>query len=137
MQLKITTDYAIRALLYIAASETEPNSGEISEACAISRNLLINILQKLRKAGLVSADRGVKGGYTLVKKPDEISLYDIMSVMEESMFFNRCLESDHKCSRGAANNCAVRGYYENLQTTIHKSLSSMTLQRLLDGDVAV
>lgn len=136
MQLKITSDYAIRALLYIASSDHEPNSGEISEACGVSRNLLINILQRLRKSGLINTDRGVKGGYSLLRSPDEISIMDVLTVMEETMNLNRCLEPDHKCSRNATKTCAVRNYFGNLQTQLHESLSRMTLQRLIDGDTA-
>ena len=67
----------------------------------------------------------------LAKKPTEISLYEIINVLEATTKLNRCLEVGRYCSRFATENCPVRGFYCKLQEELEKSLKKMTIKRLL------
>ena len=138
MHINLTTDYAIRAMLYLASIERGANSAEIADATGVSRNLIINILRKLRGEGLVIAERGVSGGYRLAKPHHEISLMDIMNAMSETVCINRHVDPEaipkheqkwHHRHHGHH----MREYYQNLQSKIHASLSGMTLERILEG----
>lgn len=55
---------------------------ELAEAEAVPANYLVQILNELRNGGLVSSKRGKQGGYTLARSPDEISLKDIVNVVD-------------------------------------------------------
>ena len=138
MHINLTTDYAIRAMLYLASIERGANSAEIAEATGVSRNLIINILRKLRSEGLVIAERGVAGGYRLAKKHHEISLMDIMNAMAETVFIHRHIDAEEPPNHEKKwyhrhHSHHVRAYYQNLQSKIHASLSGMTLERILEG----
>ncbi len=85
MQISARTEYACIAVLDLAMSY---DSGEplqirkIAAAHDIPSGFLVQILLQLKTAGLVSSTRGAAGGYRLTRLPEEISLWDVMSVIE-------------------------------------------------------
>ncbi len=82
MQLKLTTDYAIRTIVYLATQSGITSVAEIGSKMGISENYLMKVLKALKDAGLVAGYQGKRGGYAISKKPEEISLWDIVEVME-------------------------------------------------------
>lgn len=58
---------------------------EISQSGKMPQKYLEQILSKLRKAGLIQSTRGPKGGYSLVKSPDDISILEILRVLEDDL----------------------------------------------------
>ena len=82
MQLKLTTDYAIRTVVYLATQSGITSVAEIGSKMGISENYLMKVLKALKDAGLVAGYQGKRGGYAISKKPEEISLWDIVEVME-------------------------------------------------------
>ncbi len=131
MRINMTSDYAIRCLVVLGAAEGEMSSAEIAEKIGVTRPQTMNILRQLRAAGFVNSSRGAEGGYWLAKPTSEISLLDILMVMEDSVYINYCLDPEHGCGRHAEGFCPVRKYYQGLQGMVHESLGSMTLEKLL------
>ena len=85
--VKVSTrgDYASRALLSLAlhAEESGPTSvRDIAERTGLPQPYLEQILLALKGAGIVRSKRGVGGGYVLARAPEQISLYDIMKVVD-------------------------------------------------------
>ena len=83
MQLKASTDYGLRAVLYLAHKENLCSSRDIAREMSIPRDYLIQLAQLLRNAGIVEARPGKHGGYRLAKEPSEITLLDVMSALDE------------------------------------------------------
>lgn len=85
MKISAKTEYACIAMLELAASY---GSGEpvrirsIADEHGIPSRFLVQILLQLKGAGFVTSTRGASGGYQLVKSPEEISLADVMQVIE-------------------------------------------------------
>lgn len=76
-------DYAVRAMLVLAATEGGPvKADDIAAAQAIPRHFLDNILGDLRRAGLVITQRGAEGGSRLARPAKEISLAQVMRAIE-------------------------------------------------------
>ncbi|MGI6497781.1 MAG: RrF2 family transcriptional regulator [Oscillospiraceae bacterium] len=134
MQLKITTDYAIRTILHLATTKRITSSAEVADAMGIPQKYLINTIGTIKRAGLVETYSGTHGGYALAKAPSDISLGDIIEVMEGTTKINRCLEEGHYCSRGAANDCPIRRVYAELQERIETYLKSISIDQLLSPD---
>lgn len=133
MQLRVTTDYAIRALIYLASGNDGANSSEISEAMGIPQTYLINMMQKMRKSGFIRTEAGVGGGYYLLHKPEEITLLDIFASRESTIKINRCLEEgESRCSRHAEQHCPVRCVYARFQACMETYFGSVTIQDLLN-----
>ena len=114
---------AFHSMTLIAAQEEKvPLSiREIAETLKISENHLSKVVQRLTKAGLIQPHRGPKGGVTLAKKPEKISLLDIYEEMEGELSTNRCLLKTRLCQPGncifgdllGSVNQQVREYFKN------------------------
>ena len=83
MQLKASTDYGLRAILYLASKKTTCSSRDIAQDMAVPRDYLIQIAQQLRNAGLISARPGKNGGYRLAKDPNDITLLEVIEALKE------------------------------------------------------
>ena len=131
MQLNVTTDYAIRIILYLAIKKEITTSKEIGAVMGIPKNYVLKITHKLVEAGIVERLVGAQGGFLLIRKSGEITLLEIIDIMEPTTRINRCLEADRYCSRYATENCPVRGFYCKLQEEMERSLQKMTIRKLL------
>lgn len=123
MQLNISSDYAIRAMLYLAVNPRRASAVEISEAMVIPLNTCKKNLHMLKKAGLVTPSPGINGGYVLSRNPDQITIFDILRAVGEKTDINRCLEPDSFCSRNAIDDCAVRKVYSAAQKALNEAFS--------------
>ena len=98
MRLTRQTNYAMRILMYCAANQDRLSRiPEIAAAYSVSELFLFKILQPLVENGLVETVRGRNGGVKLGKPADEISLFDVVRVTEESFAMAECFESDTEC----------------------------------------
>ena len=128
MQLNISSDYAIRAMLFLAISQSRANAAEISKAMNIPVNTCKRNLQYLKNAELVTPFPGVAGGYALAKRPDEIHLSDILQAVGEKLELNRCLEADCFCNRDAAKTCPVHKVYSQAQESLNAAFNTTLLE---------
>ena len=131
MQLNITTDYAIRTVLYLATVNRLASATEISNHIGISANYLHRVATMLKKAGIIDSRNGANGGFFLAKDAAHITLFDIIEIMESTMRLNRCLEPDHFCSRNAVATCPVRRALTQVQQAIETQLAQVTIASLL------
>ncbi len=131
MQLKISTDYAIRMVLYLAATREIVSSRELSDRLGIPQSIVFKIGRKFNDLRIISISAGVRGGFLLTKAPEDISLYDIICVFEPTIRISRCLEEDKYCSRFATENCPVRKAYCEIQESLERELKSVSISSLL------
>lgn len=131
VQLKTQTDYAIRILLYLAQADSSVVSKELSQSLGINETYLPKITQRLRQVGWVESTCGIRGGFHLLIKPEDISLLDVMRVMEDSIYINRCLEKDGYCSCDAIQICPVCQEYGTFQKGLEEYFASVALDTLL------
>lgn len=129
MQLQITTDYAIRTMLflYIRRDQNATSGEEIANAMNIPVTYIPKVVKKLKDADLIEAIIGVNGGYRILDMRGEVSLYDIIQAAEPEKI-NRCLENGHPCNRNAHGTCAVCTFYQIQQEEWDLALKSMTLR---------
>ena len=101
MRLTAFTDFALRALMRLADEpERVFSTNEIATEFGISRNHLIKVVRDLANSGFVSTQRGVGGGFTLARPPEQITLGQVV----------RALEKRHalvECFRGDGGSCAL------------------------------
>lgn len=131
MQLKLTTDYAVRTLMYLAGHGGTVPIAEIAEAMDIPEKYLNRLGLTLRDAGLIVTHRGQYGGYSLGRPPENIRLYDVVLLVEGTIALNRCLEEDGYCGRSAVNYCNVHRCYSVMQRKWENFLRGVTIASLL------
>jgi Rrf2 family protein len=85
MKLSVKVDYACRVLAQLArqhGTEGLAHIEELAESEAVPANYLVQILSELRNGGLIVSRRGKQGGYALARSPEQITLLDIIKVIE-------------------------------------------------------
>lgn len=129
--IRRNTEYAIRALVHLAACKGEVVSAkEIAEAQDIPIEFLQKILQRLGRAGLVVSHRGAAGGFSLARKPSEINLLEVITVMQGCPAVNKCFLGREACER--APTCKLKYNWLVLEQKISEFLADVTLQDLVD-----
>lgn len=132
MQLNITTDYAIRTVLYLAQKGKMCTSQEIATSMTIPYNYLSKILKQLKEMKLVNSIQGKNGGFILMIPPKDITLLQLIEGIDGTVKINRCLELDKYCNRNATEFCSVRKCYSYLQTRVDSILSKITIEDILE-----
>ncbi len=133
MQFNITSDYAIRTVLYLAQNRKRNCSAkEIEEVMCVPAGYLSKLTKSLRLSGIIETIQGANGGYRLAKKPENITLYDILSLTEKSLNINGCIDDAQCCSRDAAATCPVRCAFCEISNELNIKLKSITIKYLLD-----
>ncbi|MFZ5718189.1 MAG: RrF2 family transcriptional regulator [Pseudomonadota bacterium] len=91
MRLTLHTDYALRALIFLARADSQTaTAGEIAAAYGVSRNHLVKVLQGLRDQGHVETSRGRHGGVRLAVDPQQLRLGDVVRQTEPLIELVEC-----------------------------------------------
>jgi len=124
-------DYAIRVVRGLA-DENIKTTKTICENEQIPMPFAYKILKKLEIAGIISAHRGTNGGYRLAKKPDSVTLFDIVNTVDRNLFINECLRQGYTCPNNTdGKNCGVHREFCRLQSILIAALSEKTISDLI------
>lgn len=108
----------------------------VAQRQGISEHYLEQLMGTLRKAGYVKSLRGAQGGYTLTKDPSQITVGDIITIMEGPIAPVDCLLTDDVvntyCDR--AGECVTRGVWAKVRDSINNVLNSISLADLCRED---
>lgn len=86
-----TVEYALRAIVHLAYEAPESRTtAQIAEATKVPKDYLSKILQNLAKKGIVQTQRGVGGGVSLAKTPEELTILDVVSAVEPIQRIRHC-----------------------------------------------
>jgi Rrf2 family iron-sulfur cluster assembly transcriptional regulator len=132
MRLTTKGQYAVRAMVKLASyREGGPVSlKDISREEGISLAYLEQLFLKLRKGDIVRSVRGPGGGYVLARAAADISVGDVISVVEEPLNPVACLDDDvETCTR--ADNCITQNIWKGLGDKIKGFLNSISVEDLL------
>ncbi len=130
MQLTMTGDYAIRALVYMASNPTQKifQISDISKESNIPDNLLRKIIPLLTKAGFINTLRGAGGGVIFSKSAEEITPLEVVESIEGKIALNKCVTDKSFCSKSGW--CAVHCLWLEAQEKLKDVLSSRTIAQL-------
>lgn len=144
--MKITADeeYGLRILLTIAKlSYAEDSStknlatiSQIAEKEGITHDYAVIFLTKLKKIGLIESIRGKNGGYKLSKSPENISLYEVMNGLGNSIFDSDFCQ-DHKGIAGECthlSNCSIKPVWHTISNIMDSVFKKVTLEQLLNKE---
>lgn len=138
MKLSTRAHYGLRAIVTIAklSNGSQPVSVmDIAKAENISDTYLEQLVLKLRCAGLLKSYRGARGGYTLVKSPDEITVGEVMTAAGEKLIFTDCT-SRKGCSRARKRGgiCPSGYFWTKLNLTVQKLADETTVGELIRAE---
>jgi Rrf2 family protein len=131
LRVSARTDYAIRALIEMAASGEPITAPRISDAQAIPVKFLLNILADLRRAGLVRSQRGRSAGFVLAPLPAAVTLADIIRVIEGDLSRVNQMTPEQIAYPGAAE--PLRDVWLAVRSSLSAVLGSVTLADVSQG----
>ena len=134
LKLSKKTEYAFIAVKHMAqkSGETAATAREIAHKYDIPYEFISKVLQKLSKKKLIDSFQGVKGGYSLSKKPEDIALLDIIVAMEPHYRLTQCMKNDggyHDCDRWDC--CQIRDPLAKVQIEIDKLFQNTKISHIL------
>ncbi|MGH0035955.1 MAG: SUF system Fe-S cluster assembly regulator [Myxococcota bacterium] len=140
-RLSKLTDYGIVILAHLAhlhreeeaAGEAQAhNARELAEATSLPVPVVSKVLKSLARHGVLEGLRGSKGGYRLPRRPEEISVADMVAALEGPVAMTECAASATLCEH--EHSCAVKGPWQVINRVVQGALEGVTLADLIDPE---
>lgn len=134
MKLTRGGEYGIRGVLYLA----QQDNGKVNMLSAIAKaqdvppRFLAKIFQALAKAGIVKSHRGAKGGFSLGRPAEEVTIKDVIEAIEGPIHLNVCLMAPGECSRDKI--CPMHKVWEEAQEKMMGVLSRANFAELAKAE---
>ena len=126
LKLSKLTDYAIVVLVHLREDAPVRTASSVAQAVGLPEPTVSKVLKTLAGAGLVSSQRGARGGYGLARPLASIGVADVVVAMDGPVALVACVEgSTAPCE--AENACPVRGRWDPINDAVRKALAHITL----------
>src|SRR5512147_3230811 len=125
MQITRQADYALRAVIYLSKLKPEERAAtsQIAEEQRIPPSFLAKIVSQLSVAGLLQTSRGARGGVSLARSPENISLLEVVEAIDGPIYLNECV-ADRGASCVFGEDCPMRPVWCEAQTKLVETLKS-------------
>lgn len=130
MEITRQADYAVRAVLDLATHqhETFVLSDDIAHRQGVPRAFLTKILARLAAAGLLDTQRGVNGGVALALPAKEISLLQVIEIIDGPITLSRCIRAPGECARDLS--CPVHPVWAGLRDRLRDWMADIDFESL-------
>lgn len=130
MEITRQADYAVRAMVYLAELPMDGRvaTATISKEKDIPLPFLTKVISRLATAGLVVTSRGMGGGVSLARPPEEITLLQIIEAVDGPILLNHCLLRPGACDLEPS--CAAHDVWVEIQAHLIQELKAVTMGEL-------
>jgi FeS assembly SUF system regulator len=129
LRLSKLTDYGTVVLAYMAGDPVAVYaSAEVAAATRLAVPTVSKLLKCFTRAGLVTSQRGARGGYSLARQPEEITAVQIIDAVEGPVAITQCSLSHNRC--GIEPVCGVGHNWQRISLAIREALKTVTLAQL-------
>lgn len=134
MRITVESGSAIRVILFLSIRGVDVKTGAkmISDEENIPIRFALKILRKLKLAGLVKSYRGQSGGYALIREPKDISMREVIEIIDGPIKMNKCLGGSGLCELNRTSVCPVHYYLGSVQRQVSEQLEEINFQMLID-----
>jgi Rrf2 family protein len=124
MQITRQADYAVRAVLYLAqlGQDRRASTSQIAQEQQIPPSFLAKIVSQLSVAGLLQTSRGARGGVSLARSPDQISILEVVEAIDGPILLNECVGDNGVCTFG--DDCPMKPVWCDAQAELVKRLNT-------------
>lgn len=127
--LSQTAEYALRAIVFLADNHGENNTTErIADVTRVPVGYLAKIMQNLARAGLVSSQRGLHGGFSLIAMPNKLTMYDVVQAVDPIRRLTTC---PLDLPNHGPNLCPLHRRLDNALMAIETAFKKTTIASLL------
>ncbi len=131
LRISKLTDYGTVVMAYLASHPDQGHAAkEISEQTHIALPTVSKLLKLLAKSGLLVAQRGAKGGYSLAMPATDISLSQIINALEGDIALTACSHSNGSCA--VEKQCALRSNWRTITDVLRETLSEISLVQIIN-----
>ncbi len=140
MRISTRGRYGIKAMVDLAMNtdgEKCVSLKSIAKRQGIPENYLEQLMAVLKKSGVVKSIRGAQGGYILNEKPENISVGDLLKILEGSLALVDCLENQppkKKCGSANCAECVVKDAWEIISDKLAEAAHSISLKDLITNE---
>lgn len=132
MSLSLHTDYALQALMYLAAKRSRSQIQDVAEFFGISRDHLAKVVRRLSQEGYLRTVRGAGGGIELARKPGDINLGELIDRMEGSLHLLDCVAVEGICR--IQPNCKLKVVFAEAERLQREYLGRFVLSDLVSSE---
>ena len=139
MKISTKTEYGLRCLLRLAR-QAEGGSLSIAEIARIEhvpKHYAQQILMRLRRAGLVKSIRGTDGGFALARPAGNISVGEVVRVLEGIPFEDTCGKFNERSDCGHTGDCSIRPIWQMINQRLWEALDHIHLLHLINDEKSV
>jgi len=131
MKFSTSIEYAIHGLIYLAKAPagTPVLTSEIGKATSVPEAYLRKVFQQLGRSGMVTSQRGARGGFRLARDPGQITLRDVVESIDGSLPMYTCLKDLRGCTLGLP--CPVQSAFEEARQRMAEVLEATSIKDLL------
>ena len=138
MRITLESDYALRILTELAMHDSVVDAKTISDNTSVTLRFTLKILHKLVQSDLVSSFKGTKGGYKLKVSPGEISLKNVIELIDGPIAMIRCLESAEGCALNKDKTaCIYHHIFDTISLDVASKLSKITISDVLNKNYSL
>jgi Rrf2 family nitric oxide-sensitive transcriptional repressor len=132
MQLTVSSDIALRTLIYLGRKNAPATIAEVARECQISKSSLMKAVMTLVGANLIVSERGRSGGISLAKNAKDISVGTVIRLMENSLALVECMKvSPSSCP--LLPRCRLKRVLYEAQEAFFTTLDKRSLADLLNN----
>lgn len=130
MQITRQADYAVRAVLYLARMDSDKRAAtsKVAKEQHIPPSFLAKIISQLSIAGLLHTSRGARGGVTLARKPEDITLLEVIEAIDGPILLNECVGDSSTCT--FQDDCPLKPVWCDAQNELVSRLKDTNFQAL-------
>ena len=134
MQITHQADYAIRTMVYLASQDPNQKiaTSQIARDYHIPPSFLTKIVSQLSIAGLIRTSRGARGGVSLARSPEEISILDVLEAIDGPVLMNECVSDACECAFKAT--CKIHRFWCETKDQVAARLGGATLAQLAEKE---
>lgn len=129
MKVNTKIRYGLAMVVAIALEKSQVNTTELGNRMRVSAKYLRKLAGSLEKAKLIRSVQGVYGGYSLNKKPEEITIDMILKAFGEKWVISDCL-NENGCPQ--MEGCLTRPVWKTLESTLQTRFLAITLKDILE-----
>jgi len=131
MQITRQADYAVRAVLYLSkiGPDMRAATSQIAHEQQIPPSFLAKIVSQLSVARLLQTSRGARGGVSLARSPEQISLLEVVEAIDGPILLNECVSGSGTCTFN--DDCPMQSIWCEVQSDLVRRLRDTTFDRFV------
>ena len=138
MRITLESDYALRIVTALAEDNSLIDAKTISEKTLVTQKFALKILRKLVRGNLVCSYKGVKGGYKLKAAPEDITLKEVIELIDGPIVIARCLEGSEACSLNPdKSTCVFHHIFDSISVDVARKMSKITIKDIINREYSL